>query len=259
MLCDPVHQELLRVQGATGKLLWRLAVGQPIVAEPVRAGKWLLLLTKDQRLLLIDLATGDSPRYFQLPQAVRLPPLVDAAHGLIFLTAEQSNLIVLDMGQRLEIGQCRQVLHVGHESGTIAAPPAIVGDFLLLPVNDTPGEATLRVFSISQGKEGEPLRPVQAIRVAGSIDATPVAVGRGAAVVTAQGGLFALRVETEAGREPSCLSRSLLPSRCRSQEKATHYAISGGSTFWVADRQLTRYAVHVDEHGSCRRRSATWA
>ena len=62
----------------------------------MRAGKWLLLLTKDQRLLLIDLATGDSPRYFQLPQAVRLPPVVDAAHGLIFLAAEHSNLIVLD-------------------------------------------------------------------------------------------------------------------------------------------------------------------
>ena len=124
-----------------------------------------------------------------MPQAVRLPPVVDAAHGLIFLAAEQSNLIVLDAWTA---SQCRQVLHVGHEAGTIAAPPAIVGDFLLLPVNDTPGEATIRVFSISQGKEGEPLRPVQTIRVAGSIDTTPVAVGRGAAVVTAQGSLFAL-------------------------------------------------------------------
>ena len=64
-------------------------------------------------------------------------------------------------------GPCRQVLHVGHEAGKIAAPPVIVGDFLLLPVNDAPSEATIRVFSISPGKEGEPLRPVQTIRVAG--------------------------------------------------------------------------------------------
>ncbi len=97
MLCDPPHQELLRVEGATGKLLWRLVVGQPIVAGPVRADKWLLLVTKDDRLLVVDVATGDSSCYFQLPQAVRLPPLVDATHGLIVLVAEHSNLIVLDM------------------------------------------------------------------------------------------------------------------------------------------------------------------
>ena len=45
---------------------------------------------------MIDAATGDSPRYFQLPQAVRLPPVVDTVHGLIFLVADASNLIVLD-------------------------------------------------------------------------------------------------------------------------------------------------------------------
>ena len=244
VLCDRVHQELLGVQGATGKLLWRLVVGNSIVAEPVRADTWLLLLTKDQRLVLIDRATGDSPRYFQLPQAVRLPPVVDPAHGLIFLAAEHSNLIVLDSGQ------CRQVLHVGHQPGTVAAPPAIVGDFLLLPVNDTPSEATLRVFSISKDKEGEPLKFVQTIRVAGSIDTTPVVVDRGAAVVTAQGSLFALERNEPGNKLPFQVVAS---KPVTLTEKSTHYAISamncvmGTSTFWVADRRLTRYAVHVDE------------
>ena len=114
---------------------------------------------------------------------------------------------------------------MGHEAGKIAAPPAIVGDFLLLPVNDTPGEATIRVFSISKDKEGEPLRPVQTIRVAGSIDTTPVAVGRGAAVVTAQGSLFAFE-RNEAGDK---LPFQVVASKPVSlKEKATHYAVSGG-------------------------------
>ena len=136
------------------------------------------------------------------------------------------------------------------------APPAVVGDFLLLPINDTPGEATIRVFAISKDKEGEPLKPVQAIRVAGFIDTTPVALERGAVVVTAQGSLFALGempatsslARWERGGEGSMLPFQVVASRPAStQEKATHYAISGGSTFWVADRHLTRYAVHVDE------------
>ena len=37
-ICDPVHREVLRVNGRTGGLLWRLAVGEPIAAGPVTAG-----------------------------------------------------------------------------------------------------------------------------------------------------------------------------------------------------------------------------
>ena len=246
-LCDPVHQELLRAEGASGKLVWRLAVEGPIAAGPAPTDKWLLLLTTDQRLLLIDPATGDSPRCLSLPQVVRLPPVVNAVHGLIVLAAEHSNLIVLDGGRLDEgpqgKGQCRQVLHVGHEAGKIAAPPAIVGDFLMLPVNDAPGEATIRVFSISAGKEDEPLGPVQTIRVAGSIGATPVALGHGAVVVTEQGSLFVLDRNEADNKLPFQVVASKPASLT---EKSTHYAVSGGSGFWVADRMLTRYAVHGD-------------
>jgi len=239
VLCDPVHQELLRVRGATGQLVWRLPVTQPFVAAPAPADRWLLLLTKDQHLLLIDLATGETPRSFALPQAVRLPPVFDAGHGLIFLAAYHSNLIVLDADQ------CRQVLHVGYEAGKIAAPPAIVGDFLLLPINETPSEASIRIFSISKGKEDPPLRQVQTIPVTGSIDTAPVVVGRGAAVVTAQGSLFVLD-QNGAGDKLSfqVVASKVVPV----QEKSVHYIVPGGNTFWVADRQLIRYAVRADEH-----------
>ena len=149
VLCDPVHQELLRLDGATGKLLWRLAVGQPILAEPVLADKWLLVLTKDHGLRLIDAATGNSASVVKLPQTVRLRPTVDAADGLIILIADQSNIIALDNGQ---IGHCRQVLHLGHEAGRIVAPPAVSGGFLFVPINDTSGGATVRRDRHFQGQ-----------------------------------------------------------------------------------------------------------
>ena len=84
----------------------------------------------------------------------------------------------------------------------IAAPPAVVGDFLLLPVNlllpvkDVPGKAAIRVLAISKDTKGEPLRAVQMIGVEGTLDSTPVAVENGAGVVTAQGGLFRASSET---------------------------------------------------------------
>ena len=249
VLCDPIHNELLRANGTTGELVWRLEVKQPIVAEPVRAGKWLLLLTNDRRLLLIDLATGDSPHYFSLPQAVRLPPVFDAAHGRVFLAADQSNLIVLDLDQ------CRQVLHVGHEAGKVAAPPAIVGDFLLLPVNDRPGEATIRVFSISKNKEGEPLRPMQTIRLAGNIDITPVAVG-GAPRWSLRKAACWPSIEMRPAR--NCLFMLLLPSR-RPQGKnrcITPFPAAARSGWPTGTWHAMQSAL--PSTASCRSPSATW-
>lgn len=282
---DPIHRQILRLKGRTGGLVWRLAAGQPIAAGPVVAGKSLLLLTQDRRLLIIDAATGKANRYVELPQTVRLPPVVDAAHGFIYLVAQQSNIYVLDYD--LGAGAaCRQVLHLGHEAGTIVAAPSVVGDFLFLPVNDSPDQATVRVLAIAANREpgrpdrqaaapgsavpapakDEPLASVQRINVKGYVDASPIAVGGGAIVVTAQGGMVAIQ-PNEAGdsqADHSYAAASASPFRVTARvepaldERSVHYAMSDDRgprpgrrpdqpAFWVTGPQLTRHAVQSAE------------
>jgi len=250
VLCDPVHEEVLRVKGSTGELLWRLALGRAIAARPVQAGKSLLLLTQDQRLLFIDLATGASTRYLQLPQAVRLPPVVDEAHGLVFLVAEESNIYVLSHGA------CSGVFHLGHDVGAVAAAPTVIGNFLAVPVNDSPNEATVRVLSINASSADEPLKAVQRLQVKGHVDTSPVVVGSGVVIVTSQGGMAALEPECGKGDSPLAekgtvpfsapfrMIASVVPA---SDEKAVRFAVSDGRSFWVTGPQLTRYSVDVKE------------
>jgi outer membrane protein assembly factor BamB len=235
-ICDPVRQEVMRVKGRTGGLVWRLAVGQPITAGPVKAGKSLLLLTQDSRLLIVDAATGKADHYLELPQSVRLKPVVDDAHGLIYLVAQQSNIYVLAYDPEAG-GTCRQVLHLGHDAGTIAATPSVVGDYLFVPVNDGPDEATIRVLSIAATRE--PLTSVQRISVKGYIDASPAAMGGGAIAVTAQGGIVAMQ-RTESVDKPFRVTARVEPAL---DARSVHYTISDGRTFWVTGPQLTRYAV----------------
>jgi hypothetical protein len=238
VVCDPVRFELLRVHGHTGGLVWRLAVGQPIAAVPVRAGNSLLALTQDQRLLTIDAATGKAPRCLHLPQPVKLPPVFDAAHQLIYLVAEQSNIYVLSYDDHRGV-TCRQVVHLGHEAGTISAPPAVAGDYLFVPVNDSPDEATVRVLSIAPAGKDGPLEPVQRIAVKGYVDCQPVALGTGAIVVTAQGGILALE-RNEPGDKPFRVAARVEPAL---DERAVHFAVADGQSFWITGPQLTRYAV----------------
>ena len=252
------------MNGHTGSLVWRLAVGRPIAAGPVRVGNALLLLTQDRRMLIIDAATGEANRYLELPQAVRLPPVVDAAHGLIYLVAQQSNIYVLTYDPRPASrplvpsgAACRQVLHLGHEEGAIAAAPCVAGDFLIVPVNESPDEATVRVLSIAairdpgrldpQGapvpRTDEALASIQRINVKGHIDVPPVALGSGAVVVTAQGGMVAIE-PSEAGDEPFRVAARVEPAL---DERSVHFSISDGRSFWVTGPQLTRYAVQSAE------------
>ncbi len=239
VLCDPFHQELLRINGPTGALVWRLNVGQSIVAAPVSAGKSLLLLTKDQRLVFIDAATGEAKHYLHLPQAVKLPPVVDAEHGLTYLVAEQSNLYVI------ADGRCRQVLHLGHEAGTITAGPGVAGDTLLVAVNESPEEATLRIISIAPSQKDEPLQTVGRISVNGAtINTPPVATGNGAAVVTTLGGLIALAPSEPGDKASFRVTARLDPAV---DEKLEHFALFDGKSFWVTGRQLTGYAVQSAE------------
>ena len=230
---------MLRVEGTTGKLLWRLPLQHPIIAEPAQTDKWLLVLLKDQGLRLVDLSTGNSPQYVQLPRAVRLSPMVDAADGLIFLTADQSDLVVLDAGQP---GQCRQVLHLGHSAGSIAAPVAVLAISSSLRSTVRQAETTIRIIAISKDKEGLPLRPVQTIRLPGYVNAARHSGSRSGC--RDRGRRIVLDRNDPSSPLPFHVAASL-PVTLR--ERAAHYSISGGDTFWVADWQLTRYAVNADE------------
>ena len=177
VICDPVHRELLRVNGRTGGLLWRLAVGQPIAAGP--GARSTALLAAHPRPPAVDhrcrhreskpLPGFAANRAAAAGCGRRARLDLPGCPTIKYLRAD------LRSGGR---AACRQVLHLGHEAGTIAAAPCVSGDFLFVPVNDSPDQATVRVLSIAAARKEEPLALVQRINLKGFIDASPVALRR---------------------------------------------------------------------------------
>jgi outer membrane protein assembly factor BamB len=234
---DPVHDEVLRIEGATGRLLWRQAVGQPIVAQPVPAGNRLLVPAENGQLILVDLATGASTGRVQLPQAFDVPPAVDPQRSLVFQVADQSTLYVLSQGD----WACRQVFHLGHPLGGVAAPPVIAGNYLLVVVNEGPADATLRVLEIGPpGPAFHEVKAVEHVRLKGRVTSAPLVQGQRVAVVTV-GGLLQVFELTAGGDKPPL--KSLAQSELSGKEEATRYLFSRGDQWWVADSQLARYEI----------------
>jgi outer membrane protein assembly factor BamB/tetratricopeptide (TPR) repeat protein len=245
LLTDPVHNEVLRVQGATGRLVWRQAIGRRIVAAPVRAGNRLLVPTEQGQLVLVDLATGASPGHIELPQPLGVSPTVDPQRSLVFQVADQSTLYVLSEDD----WTCRQVFHLGQQRDAVAAPPVIAGGYLLVVENAGAREATLRVLGLGPPGAGQgELKSLQHVALKGRVTTPPLVDGQRVAVVTVQGivELFKLAPATRAPSAGWSPLERVARSELSGREEATRYLLARDNRWWVADTQLARYEIEAE-------------
>jgi tetratricopeptide (TPR) repeat protein len=167
VLAAASHREIQRLEAATGRTGWRHPLDDDFSAEPVVADGRVLVATLGGRLVAIDAATGNSPGFVQLPQPLPIAPAVDPRRKLVFQLADHDNLFVLAMPD----WKCRQVFPLGHGPGAIAAPPIVFGDYLLVAVNDTAADSSLRVLGIESGTGS--FRLAQTIPLKGHVDVAP--------------------------------------------------------------------------------------
>ncbi len=240
LLVDSVRNELLRVEAASGRAHWRHAIGEPFDAQPVVAGGQVLVATRSGRLVRIDAAEGSSPGYVQLPQGLRVAPLVDPRRSLIFQVADHSNLFVLALAD----GQCKQVVHLGHELGSITAPPAIVSRFLLIAVNDRARDSSLRVLQIVEGEKGLSVNPVQEIRLRGHIDVPPSVDGRRGRVLVATdlGAVHLFEISGTDAKRPLRAAAAATPA---SDGPLIRFPLMEADHVWIAGAELTKYSIEL--------------
>jgi outer membrane protein assembly factor BamB len=244
LVADFSRRELQRVAAATGQIRWRHPIHERFLAQPVIAGDRALVATRSGRLVMVDLASGDSAGYVQLPQPLYTAPAVDARRGLVFQAADQANLFVL----KLADGRCRQVVHLGHEAGGISAPPVIAGSHLLVVVNDSALGATLRVLSLDTEEQDSAkplLRPVQDMGLKGHVDTPPLLAEQLVLVATDAGALHIFELSEQNAKAPL---REVLAATVDGGEDLVRFPLLQGGNCWLAGLQLTGYEVQLSQN-----------
>jgi outer membrane protein assembly factor BamB len=241
LVVDTARNELLRIDGPSGRIRWRYAVGEPFDARPVVADEKILLATPSGKLITIAAATGQSPGYVQFPQPLGIAPAVDARRPLIYQVAAQANLFILALAD----GACRHVDYLGHERGSLATAPLLVDDFLLLAVNDGVRDAQLRVFLIQPKDPAKPepwLKLVQQIPLGGQVATPPLADGRRVLVATSSG---IVRIFEVGGAEAKTPLRQIAESAVEGADNLIRFPLLQGGQLWIADNRLTKYDVQA--------------
>lgn len=241
------RNDVLRVEAATGRLRWRHPVGERFDAHPVVADDQLLVATRSGRLIPIDLDSGVSSGYVQLPQGLRVAPYVDMARSVLYQIAEHSNLFVIPLGEP----GVKQVVYLGHEAGSITAPPILISRFLIVAENDRAEDAVLKVYSVEGTAKASPFSLLQEVRLQGHIDTALLASGVRLLTVTDQGNLHVFEISASNPKTPLVsigegkAAGETPGTGKRDEATMLRFPLLMEGQVFIADSQLTRYNVQA--------------
>ena len=239
LLADTARNELVGVEAATGRLGWRCPLNGALRSQPAVADTQALVVAEGKegcRLVRVDLETGSSPGYVELPQPVRVAPVVDVRRDNIYLVAEHSNLYVLSLAD----GHCKEVVYLGHRPGAITAAPVAVSRFLLVADNER--GCLLRVLTVESEGDGPKVRQLQQVELPGRVDTPPLVADRRMAAVTDTG---AIRVFEISGTNAETPLGQVGERGGEGRKDLVRYPLLARGQFWVAGDQLSRYDIQA--------------
>ena len=168
---DARFDALVKVTAATGALVWRQALEEPVSDPPLVLGNQVIQPTSGGKLHLIDLESGALRATVNLGLPLGRTPASDETGQFLYVLADKDCLFVL----RRDPLSCVAVEYLGHAAGSVAAAPARLGRYLVVAENKTLSDSRWRVFVIDE--DGTRLRPVQQVEVPGWTWSTPAASG----------------------------------------------------------------------------------
>lgn len=246
VLFDARYNELTRLDGRTGSLLWRQPLGELVASPPLVLGNQVLQATPSGKLLFLNLSNGELQGSLDFKRPLSGTPSVDEAGQYFYVTGDRDCVFVV---ARDPI-ECVGVAYLGHKPGSIRAAPGRLADYLIVPVNDDLWEGHWSVFRIEN--EGESLRLVQSVQVPGWTWQTPSSLGRELFSVTDRNAILAFGQGPEGAAEPLKPVAATVPD-ARPSGPAFARA-RGDRELWISASRLGRFDLDA-ERGSL---TANW-
>lgn len=238
LLVDSTAGGLVMLEQATGKLVWRQAI-EGIVAAPAIGKSQAYVPTARGAVYTVDLKSGALQAETVLPQPISAPPALEESTGRVYQLGDHSNLYVLSSE-----GKCEAAFSTGHEPGTVHLAPLLMGNYLLLAVDEEVDSTTLRVF-----QKGRDFKPLQSLKLAGHLSRAPLAVDKTLYLATDDGNVLRCDVDPAKGDQPLV---ALSPLVGLPAGPPVNLALVGRE-LWVAGAGLSIYTLPLVGEGTPRR------
>ena len=229
------HQELLRLAGPTGELVWRQTLGAPL-NRPVVAGEQILVTSTSGKMFVLEKASGALVGYVEFGQSICVPPAVDRSGKRIFVIGEHSSFYTLDADDM----HCMEVFYLGHAKGSIAtAPVAILNK---VAVAEITGVATSQLRLLGTNETGAVTTEVEigTGRLKGLVNTPLQLENRRLVMLTSRGEVAVFEVGTGDGST----ALTLLAKRdAVGRKPVARFGVVDEGHVWVGGTQLSKLAI----------------
>jgi len=233
LVVDTVRNELYRLAGETGKLVWRQSFDAPIM-RPVALKGRLLVAEKSGKLFVLDATSGERTGYVQFSQSASAPPVVDRRSKWIYLVGGHSSVYTLSA----EDFSCLGVYYLGHSEGSVSTPAASVLNKLIVAENS--GAVTSRLHVLAIGSDGVLTQEIASKRLKGLVT-TPLLTSKRRVVALTNAGQATV-FEIGSGDESSAFTQ-LATRDALSGPAVTRFGIIQNNHLWVAGTRLSKLAI----------------
>jgi outer membrane protein assembly factor BamB len=230
---DTIHSELLRLNAATGKLVWRQALGA-VAAPPLIAGARVYVPNDAGRLFVIELATGKRLGYIQFGQPLKVAPASDRQNQRLYLAGDQGALYTISLADF----SCLGAYYLGHAPGAIRVPPTQLSNKVVVIEHD--GVETSRLRLLALDAKGMIARQEAERRQSGLATSQPIVAGRALVVTTDRGEIDVYDIGAGDAKDPLKL---VATREATGSEPVVRHVALVGRNIWIGDTQLTKYSI----------------
>lgn len=233
LVVDAHHDELLRLNGETGELIWRQSFSGPIL-PPVAVDGRLLVTERTGKLYVVEEASGESLGYVQFGQSLPVQPAVAPRGHRIYVVGDHSSVYTLSS----EDYACLGVFFLGHAAGSVKVPPVSVLNKVVVAENSGLETSYLRILART---DDERIASNDTSRRLEGLVVTPLLVGgRRLVALTTMGEVAVYEVGSGNGED----SLSQLASReAESGPSVARFGLHHDGNIWSAGDQLLKLAI----------------
>ena len=244
LVADVKQKELLRLAAPTGKVKWRLPIGDAFFG-PVLAGEKVFVTTAGGEVWEIDVEGGGSTRRAKLPQTAQVAPAIGARNTMLYQPGAESTLFALGV----DLG-CRETTYLAHRKGASQVPPlAALGQVFV--VENGPDFAL--IHALSANKDGVSLkRVVEPFRLRGRIITPGVAARNRVVFATDLGEFIVFEIDFTNETQPiAVVGRGVATEK----SSVAPFVLTDGEQLWLASRRLDKYEIQ----GSLQQTARKWS
>ncbi|MBR0237250.1 MAG: PQQ-binding-like beta-propeller repeat protein [Thermoguttaceae bacterium] len=234
------NNTIQRRSSKDGSLKWSFnldEVGAAGSAFPLVTQNFIFVSQKNGRIHVLDVVSGKQLGYYQLPQNITAGACFDSQTETLYQPGEHTNLFVISTTDK----KCVRTIYLGHSRGDVIAPPELIGDFLVVPVNVDANFSEVRFFSVLPDAQGAYAQdPVQTDRIKGHINAVPLIRERRALICSSRGVMNVY--ELQAAEPPFKLIAQFAPDKEPDENLTSFCALTNAKTY-KADNMFTMFDI----------------